>query len=962
MRFFTISFLLSFCLATVPGMAQTFTGTPQTIVTQYSATLKDVGESNSLRIINGRPAISYHAKGAGVFYIRADDASGSAWPAAGTRAANITYSNSIIVSNLSVAAGSPLLLFSTMPGNAALLKKADDANGAGWTAPALTISSSVKPYQMSLAVVDGFPAFSYYDPFNYDLVYIRATNADGSAWGAPVILDNGASGDARGTYNSLVVVDGRPAVAYYNTKLGELMYVRANDATGASWPAPQVVDTDGNNGRCASMNIVDGYPAIAYQNWTNNNLRYVRANDAAGSSWGTPQTLDSGDDTGYSASLAVVNGVPAISYLTRKSNSVELRFVRGSDAEGSGAWATPQALDVMNVTVALSGFDYSRTSLAEVNGTPAISYYDMAGKDLKYIRSTTPVFVQSGPPILYVKVGGTGNGTSWIDAMGDIQDAINSPGAEQVWVAKGTYYPAGDGLTMKNSVAIYGGFPDDDDDAGMNERDWTANSTILHGNNERIVVSNIFTGSEPLTSSAILDGFTLTGGNSTYAGGVANLYASPVLRNLVITGNQSTGEGGGMYNGECAPTLTNVTISANSTTTNGGGMYNENASPVLTGVTIIGNSAVKGGGIYNRGTSLSLTGATISYNTAQFGGGIYNDLSSSSVLTSVLIHHNTATTDGDGGGGIYNGDQSSLTLINATVTENNSELLGGGIANFGASSLVYNSIIWGNVYNDYAGALDPASSHNNIGATDPLFVNAGASDYRLKLNSPAINEGSNSAYGDLSGAKDLDGNPRLWGMAIDMGAYENQDASLPVKLVSFRAVQQENSVLLSWQTTGEVNASHFEVQRSADAKRFEGVGNVQAKGSSHYTFTDPFDHAQGSPLSATAYYRLKMVDLDGTYAYSEIRSVSLKSAGSTVSKDRLYPNPSAKGIVILETADNRADHVIRLFDGLGREVPARITGRNGKYFLETAGFPPGMYHVQVREGKDRQIIQLVITD
>ena len=965
MRFFSTSLLVSFCLMVISGAAQTFTGTPQTVVSQHSATITDVGENNSLCVVNGKPAISYHAKTGGFYYRRAADASGANWSAGSVLVNSITATNPFSLSNLSGEAGNPMLAFNTNVTTAIRLKRASHADGDAWDGTASTIASRAT-MEMSLAIVDGFPAVSFYDPINYDLVYVRATNAEGTAWGTAVTLDNGVSSDSRGRYSTLLVVEGRPAVAYYNTLAGELMYVRANDASGTSWPAPQVVDTDGNNGRHASMCLIDGRPAIGYQNWTNGNLRYVRANDAAGSSWGTPQTLDSGDDTGYNVSLASVNGVPAISYLTKKTGKSELRFINGLDTEGN-AWTVPQVLDEM--TTGTSPNDYSRTSLAEVNGTPAISYYDLASRDLKYIRSTVPVYMQSGPPILYVKVGGTGDGTSRADAMGDIQAAIDAPGVEQVWVAKGTYYPAGNGLKMKNGVAVYGGFPDDDDDAGMEERDWEANPTILDGNNERIVVNNEFEESEPLTGSAILDGFTITKGSFAYASGIVNLYASPTLTNLVITQNTSTGEGGAMYNWECAPTLTNVTISNNSASTSkGGGMYNENASPVLMNVTISGNSAhIEGGGIYNRNSSPSLLNVTISDNHAQSGGGISND-NSSPVLTNALIYGNSSSDANLGGGGIYNGNGSLSTLINVTISGNSAFLEGGAIFEDASSSLIYNSIIWDNGgWQEYYGAPDPASSHNIIGGSDPLFVNAAGSDYRLSLNSPAINAGSNDAYGDLSGAKDLDGNPRRWGLAIDIGAYENQDASLPVTLVYFKAREQENMVQLAWQTSEEVNVSHFEVQCSADGRDFESIGSVKAK---NRTGANPESYVfRDETLSYTPagilYYRLKMVDLaadrrDGTYAYSVIRSVLLKTAEKHASTDRLYPNPSGKGIVILETADGQAPPVVRVFDGLGREAPVRVTGRNGKFYLETAGLPPGVYHVQVQTGKERRVMKLLV--
>ncbi len=755
----------------VSARAQSFTGTPQTIVSQHSATITDVGENGSLRVINGKPAVSYHAKGGGFYYKRAVDVSGADWSASPVLVNSITHSSPVSLSNLSGEAGNPMLAFNTNVTTAIRLNRASHADGDAWGDPTSTIASRATG-EISLAIVNGFPAVSFFDPLNYDLVYVRATNAAGTAWDPLVTLDNGGPGDSRGRYSTLLVVDGRPAVAYYNTLSGELMYVRANDASGTSWPEPQVVDTEGNNGRYASMSVIDGRPAIAYYNFTNGNLRYVRANDAAGTTWGTPQTLDSGDDTGYNVSLASVNGVPAISYITKKVGKSELRFISGLDTEGN-TWTSPQVLDEM--TTGTSPNDYSRTSLAEVNGTPAISYYDLANRDLKYIRSTVPVYTQSGPPILYVKVGGIGDGTSWADAMGNIQAAIDAPGVEQVWVAKGTYYPAGNGLKMKNGVAIYGGFPDNDNDAGMEERNWEANPTILDGNNERIVVNNEFTVGEPLTGSAILDGFTITKGNFNYASGMVNIYASPMLTNLVIRENTSSGEGGGMYNGECSPTLTNVTISGNSTSGKGGGMYNENASPVLTNVAISGNSSsVEGGGMYNWNSSPSIVNTRINGNHGHTGGGISND-NSSPVLTNVLIYGNSSIDSNLGGGGIYNGNGSSPTLINVTITGNSSLLEGGAIFENESSSLIYNSIILDNGgWQEYYGARNPASSHNIIGGPDPLFVNAAESDYRLSLNSPAINAGSNDAYGDLSGATDLDGNPRLFGFAIDLGAYENQ--------------------------------------------------------------------------------------------------------------------------------------------------------------------------------------------
>src|SRR5262249_8096876 len=112
--------------------------------------------------------------------------------------------------------------------------------------------------------------------------------------------------------------------------------------------------------------------------------------------------------------------------------------------------------------------------------------------------------------------------------------------------------------------------------------------------------------SSGLDKTAILDGFTITGGNAD-GGSLSNF-------------------GGGMYNDNSSPTLTNVTFSGNYASNGGGGMYNyTNCSPTLTDVTFSGNSALYGGGLYNFNSgSPRLTNVTFSRNSASnYGGGLF---------------------------------------------------------------------------------------------------------------------------------------------------------------------------------------------------------------------------------------------------------------------------------------------------------------------------------------------------
>src|SRR5690606_27911726 len=130
--------------------------------------------------------------------------------------------------------------------------------------------------------------------------------------------------------------------------------------------------------------------------------------------------------------------------------------------------------------------------------------------------------------------GATGNGSSWADASGNLQKMINdSSSGDEVWVAAGEYQPASkQSFSMKEGVKIYGGFPATAN-SGMDDRDWEENETILRGNGNSVIINN----DNGLTEAAVLDGFTITGGNASKGGGINNTGVSPTFRNLTIVGN-----------------------------------------------------------------------------------------------------------------------------------------------------------------------------------------------------------------------------------------------------------------------------------------------------------------------------------------------------------------------------------------------------------------------------------------
>lgn len=157
-----------------------------------------------------------------------------------------------------------------------------------------------------------------------------------------------------------------------------------------------------------------------------------------------------------------------------------------------------------------------------------------------------------------------------------------------------------------------------------------------------------------------------------------------------------------------------------------------------------------------------------------------------------------------------------------------------------------------------------------------------------------------------------------------------QDVTLPITLVAFNAEAGAGDVLVEWSTATEANSDRFEVERTTDQHSWDVIGVVPAAGSSNtlraYRFTDE------APWSGTSYYRLRMVDVDGSFTYSPVRAVE-RRAGSC------HPNPNSGSFTL--TTSGRPDDV-SIIDTQGRQVPFQAT-RHGPDQL-TVELPPALPH------------------
>ena len=176
--------------------------------------------------------------------------------------------------------------------------------------------------------------------------------------------------------------------------------------------------------------------------------------------------------------------------------------------------------------------------------------------------------------------------------------------------------------------------------------------------------------------------------------------------------------------------------------------------------------------------------------------------------------------------------------------------------------------------------------------------------------------------------------------------------TLPLDLLSFTGqLQNNNSVLLNWKTENEVNTSHFVVERSSDGIRYNGIGNVTANGrnntagSFNYSFTDNDAINQSSQR---LYYRLKMVDIDGNFKYSNIVPVSFPLITGRLS---IAPNPvlTEMKVTITSEADGRVQW--KLTDNVGRVIQKGSEyvrkGIVSNFTINMNRLPAGTYNLNV---------------
>lgn len=165
----------------------------------------------------------------------------------------------------------------------------------------------------------------------------------------------------------------------------------------------------------------------------------------------------------------------------------------------------------------------------------------------------------------------------------------------------------------------------------------------------------------------------------------------------------------------------------------------------------------------------------------------------------------------------------------------------------------------------------------------------------------------------------------------------NWASPLPLTLIAFNAAKEGNNIMISWTTANEVNMAYFTTEHSTDAKNWTSVAETATtgKGADKYELTDTH------PGAANNYYRLKMVNVDGTFAYSPVRMVNFD--GTVATSVSVYPNPAIDKVNV--SAGAAAITKLAVLDINGR-VMAVNTGDNIQE-VNLNNIPAGQYILQV---------------
>jgi len=268
------------------------------------------------------------------------------------------------------------------------------------------------------------------------------------------------------------------------------------------------------------------------------------------------------------------------------------------------------------------------------------------------------------------------------------------------------------------------------------------------------------------------------------------------------------------------------------------------------------------------------------------------------------------------------------------------------IISAGKIVIVDNPETLGDVFIDVRGTLRFTQGKLTIGGGSNVTVSVGGKITGTS-NSEKLRIGATEVYNGTD--------PDVFGPATASAQTGSsfRFLSLPVKFAQFNVTASAQSVLVQWATSAEESAARFEIERSTNGNNWITIGSLSAKGTtttySNYSFTD-----KTSPV-ATAYYRVKQIDIDGSAMYTGIKSIK-KQAGEQISIS------AVNGAAVLEFATTVNSSVTVSFVSLAGQVLSQQTIVNpfGQVILKNRNNLRGAVVVVVTSSQNGRVAKQIL--
>ena len=180
------------------------------------------------------------------------------------------------------------------------------------------------------------------------------------------------------------------------------------------------------------------------------------------------------------------------------------------------------------------------------------------------------------------------------------------------------------------------------------------------------------------------------------------------------------------------------------------------------------------------------------------------------------------------------------------------------------------------------------------------------------------------------------------------------DITLPIELSAFKARDnKDGTVQILWSTSSELDNEYFVVEKSADGVDFKTLGRVE--GALTSTLTNHYDMVDVLPNIGENYYRLKQVDTNGDFEYSDIISIRMRSGVKTIS---FFPNPVIRDLNIKINAETEEASIVEIINMNGQIINRFETDDTTEaiYPIDLETLPTGTYFLSVKRGNEQLMI------